>query len=186
MIKRRFVVLDSRSNSATPHKKSRMHKLIKELRRREVFKTVGLYVGISWITIEASSVMLPAFGAPDWTLRAIIILAVIGLPITVVLAWIYDITEGGVQVQDETDDGPVVPFGGRRTDFVVIGVLTAALGFSIYLNLTSGPGIDSNRRFREPDRGCHVRRIVGAGFDHRCRGGTEYHGIPKKRCAGGL
>jgi tetratricopeptide (TPR) repeat protein len=114
-----------------------MHRLIKELRRREVFRTIGLYVGIGWITIEAASVMLPAFGAPEWVLRAVIILAIIGLPIAIVLAWIYDVTDSGIEVQADPTDTIVVPFGGRKTDFVVIGVLTMALGFSLYLNLTS-------------------------------------------------
>jgi tetratricopeptide (TPR) repeat protein len=113
-----------------------MQKLIRELRRREVFRTVGLYVGISWILIEASSVMLPAFDAPEWTLRAVIIVAIIGLPITIVLAWVYDITEKGIEVQADVSDLPVVPFGGRRTDFVVIGVLVMALVISVYMNIT--------------------------------------------------
>jgi tetratricopeptide (TPR) repeat protein len=113
-----------------------MQKLIRELRRREVFRTVGLYVGISWILIEASSVMLPAFEAPEWTLRAVIIVAIIGLPITIVLAWVYDITDKGIEVQADVSDMPVVPFGGRRTDFVVIGVLVMALVISVYMNIT--------------------------------------------------
>jgi len=113
-----------------------MRKLIAELRRREVFRTLGLYIGISWILIEASSVMLPAFGAPDWTLRAVIICAIIGLPITAVLAWIYDVTESGIEVQSSTDGVPVIPFGGRKTDFAVIGVLVLALAISVYMNVT--------------------------------------------------
>jgi len=113
-----------------------MHRLIKELRRREVFRTVGLYVGIGWITIEGASVMLPAFDAPEWVLRAVIIIAIIGLPIAVVLAWIYDATDSGIEVTADPTDTVVIPFGGRKTDFVVIGVLVAALGFSVYLNFT--------------------------------------------------
>ena len=113
-----------------------MQKLIRELRRREVFRTVGLYVGISWILIEASSVMLPAFEAPDWTLRAVIIIAIIGLPITIVLAWVYDITDKGIEVQADVSDTQVIPFGSRRTDFVVIGVLVMALVISVYMNIT--------------------------------------------------
>jgi tetratricopeptide (TPR) repeat protein len=113
-----------------------MRKLIAELRRREVFRTVGLYIGIAWILIEAASVMLPAFGAPDWTLRAVIICAIIGLPITIVLAWIYDFTESGIEVQDATAVAPDIPFGGRKADFAVIGVLVLALAVSVYMNVT--------------------------------------------------
>ena len=80
--------------------------------------------------------MLPAFGAPDWVLRSIIILAIVGLPITAVLAWVYDITDSGLEIQADATDTVVIPFGGRKTDFVVIGVLTIALVFSLYINLT--------------------------------------------------
>ena len=116
-----------------------MRRLIMELRRREVFRTAGLYVGVSWIAIEASSVLLPAFDAPEWTLRALIIVAFIGFPITLVLAWIYDITDKGIEVQADASDTLVEPFGGRKTDFVVIGLLSVALIYSVYLNFTSGP-----------------------------------------------
>jgi hypothetical protein len=113
-----------------------MRRLIKELRRREVFRTVGLYIGIFWIVIEASSVFLPAFDAPDWVLRGIIIVAVMGLPVTAVLAWIYDVSDSGIEVQGDPTDTVVVPVGGRKTDFTVIGVLVVALGISVYLNVT--------------------------------------------------
>lgn len=116
-----------------------MRKFFKELRRREVLRTAGLYVGISWIAIEAASVMLPTFDAPDWALRAIIIAAAIGFPITIVLAWIYDITGAGIVKQADPTDTYVTPVGGRRMDFVVIGVLSVALVFSVYMNVTSGP-----------------------------------------------
>ena len=116
-----------------------MQGLIRELRRREVFRTAGLYVGIAWIAIEGASVLLPAFDAPDWVLRALIIAAVVGFPIAIVLAWIYDVTDKGIEVQGEPTDTVVVPFGGRKMDFIVIGVLSVALIFSVYMNLTSGP-----------------------------------------------
>lgn len=119
-----------------------MKKLIRELRRREVFRTAGLYVGVAWITIEAASVLLPAFEAPEWVLRALIILGVIGLPVAVVLAWIYDITDKGIEVQAEATDTVVIPFGGRKTDFIVIGVLAVALIFSIYLQVSDVEEVD--------------------------------------------
>lgn len=118
-----------------------MQRFIRELRRRAVFRTAGLYVGICWIAIEASSIILPAFEAPEWTMRAIIIAAIVGFPITVVLAWVYEITDHGIVVQEDATDTVVIPFGGRRTDFVVIGLLSVALIFAVYLNFTktSGP-----------------------------------------------
>ena len=118
-----------------------MQNFIRELRRREVFRTAGLYVGVAWIVIEGASVLLPAFDAPDWVLRALIYVAVIGFPVTLVLAWIYDITDKGIEVQADPTDTIVAPLFGRKMDFVVIGVLSVALIFSLYMNFTSGPEV---------------------------------------------
>ena len=118
-----------------------MPNLFRELRRREVFRAAGLYVGVAWIAIEGASVLLPAFDAPDWALRALIIVAIIGLPVVVVLAWIFDVTEKGIEITGDPTDTIVAPIGSRKMDFTVIGVLAVALIFSIYLNITSvGPG----------------------------------------------
>jgi tetratricopeptide (TPR) repeat protein len=136
-----------------------MHKLIKELRRREVFRTAGLYVGIAWIVVEASSVLFDAFEAPDWALQAVIIIAIIGLPVTIVLAWIFDITDHGIEVQADATDTQVIPFGGRRTDFAVIGVLSVALIFSVYLNIAGK--VDTADAPLEP------LSILIADFDNR-------------------
>jgi tetratricopeptide (TPR) repeat protein len=122
-----------------------MNRLFRELRRREVFRTAGLYVGICWILIEVASVVLPTFDAPDWALQAIIIATVVGFPITMVLAWVYDFTEHGVKVQADPTDTIVPPIGGRKMDFVVIGVLSVALILSLYMNVTSGPQVVEER-----------------------------------------
>ena len=58
-----------------------MNKFIKELLRREVFRTGGLYIGIAWIFIEASSVLLPTFDVPDWVFKTIVIGAFAGFPV---------------------------------------------------------------------------------------------------------
>jgi hypothetical protein len=119
-----------------------MSKLIRELRRREVFRTAGLYVGVAWILIEAASIFLPAFDAPEWVLRAMIIAAVAGLPIAVVLAWVYDVSDKGIEVQADATDTVIIPFGGRKMDFMVIGLLSVALIFSVYLNLSDDAVVD--------------------------------------------
>jgi tetratricopeptide (TPR) repeat protein len=134
-----------------------MSRLFRELRRREVFRTAGLYIGISWIVIEAASVLLPTFDAPDWTMRAVVIVAAVGFPITVVLAWIYDVTDKGIVAQADPTDTIVAPIG-RKMDFAVIGVLSAALVFSIYMNVMSGPAV-----IEEPD----PVSVLIADFDNR-------------------
>jgi tetratricopeptide (TPR) repeat protein len=118
-----------------------VNRFIRELRRREVFRTAGLYVGVSWILIEVSSVMLPTFDAPEWMLRAIIVTAIVGFPVMLVLAWVYNLTDHGLEVQADSTDTIIAPLGSRKMDFTVIGVLTVALILSVYMNLTSGPKV---------------------------------------------
>jgi len=118
-----------------------MKKLFRELRRREVFSTAGLYVGICWILIEVSSVVLPTFDAPEWMMRAIIITAMIGFPVMLVLSWIYNLTDEGLEVQGDPTDTIVAPLGSRKMDFAVIGVLSVALILSVYMNVTGGPTV---------------------------------------------
>jgi len=116
-----------------------MRKFILELRRREVFRSAGLYVGICWILIEGASIVLPAFDAPEFIMRFLIIAAFVGFPVTLVLAWIYDVSDKGIVVQADATDTVILPFAGRKSDLVVIGVLAVALIFSVYLNLTGEP-----------------------------------------------
>ena len=66
-----------------------------ELKRRNVPRVAAAYAVAAWLTVEVSSVVLPAFGAPDWTLRAVIIFMLLGLPIALVVAWAYQMTPEG-------------------------------------------------------------------------------------------
>jgi tetratricopeptide (TPR) repeat protein len=118
-----------------------LNKFIRELRRREVFRTAGLYVGVGWLLVEVASVVLPAFEAPEWVLRAMIIVMVVGFPVALVLAWIYDFTDHGIVVQGDPTDTVVPPLGSRKMDFVAIGVLSVALMVSVYFHITSGPDV---------------------------------------------
>lgn len=113
-----------------------MNRFIQELRRRSVFRVAGLYVGVSWILIEAASVLLPTFEAPEWALRWLVIVAFIGFPVALVLAWVFEITERGVVRESEVDETTRPLVGGRQADFIAIGILSVALIFSVYLNVT--------------------------------------------------
>ncbi|MEL7185752.1 MAG: tetratricopeptide repeat protein [Pseudomonadota bacterium] len=112
-----------------------MKRFIKELRRREVFRTAGLYVGICWILIEVGSVLLPTFDAPEWVFRGAIVVAICGFPVMLVMAWFFDVSEQGISFQGDPTDTVVEQLGAHKSDFVVIGVLVVALIVSLSLNV---------------------------------------------------
>jgi hypothetical protein len=68
-----------------------------ELRRRHVFRVAAAYGVVAWMISQAASIALPAFDAPAWVLRMVIVFAILGFPIAVVLAWVYEITPLGMR-----------------------------------------------------------------------------------------
>jgi len=85
---------------------SRLQSLLAELKRRNVFKVVSVYAVTAWVASMGAAELLPAFGAPDWSVRVFVIFALLGLPIAVVLAWAYEITPQGIQRDTTICAGP--------------------------------------------------------------------------------
>ena len=54
---------------------------VSELRRRQVFRTAAWYGGLAWAAIEIANTVFPQFGLPGWSVRAVIVAAVLGLPV---------------------------------------------------------------------------------------------------------
>lgn len=97
--------------------------LLSELKRRSVFKVASVYAVTAWGASMGAAQMLPAFGAPAWSVRLFVLIAVLGLPIAIVLAWAYEITPQGVVRDDSKDDGaaPALPAGGSGRTTVMHG-----------------------------------------------------------------
>src|SRR5436305_6434181 len=76
-----------------------------ELKRRKVFKVGAAYLVVAWLVVQAASIGFPAFDAPPWALRIFILVALLGFPIAVVLAWVFDITREGVKLDVGTSGG---------------------------------------------------------------------------------
>ena len=101
-----------------------------ELKQRRVFRVLIVYAIAAWAVIQVSDTILPRLGAPDWTVTFVIILAGVGLPIALVLAWLYDITPDGVQ------RAPRSP-ASRGVALIGIGMVTALVAFGAYWRLQS-------------------------------------------------
>jgi TolB-like protein len=71
--------------------------LIAELQRRKVFKVGAAYLVVAWLAVQAASIAFPTFEAPLWALRVFILVALLGFPLALVMAWIFDVTPEGVR-----------------------------------------------------------------------------------------
>lgn len=67
-----------------------------ELKRRKVIKVGGAYLVVAWLAVQAASIGFPAFEAPQWALRVFIFVCLLGFPVTLILAWAFDVTPEGL------------------------------------------------------------------------------------------
>lgn len=99
-----------------------------QLRRRRVTRTVVTYVAAAFAVLEATGYAVPRFGLVDDVARLVMGVLVLGFPLTVVLAWTYDLTPTGVvRTPDDApgDATPTAPRLGRSTWLLLVVVLTA-------------------------------------------------------------
>lgn len=67
-----------------------------ELKRRKVLRSLAIYAGTAFIILEASTIIFPRWGFPEWTIDLVLWLLILGAVINVIIAWIYDFSSGGV------------------------------------------------------------------------------------------
>jgi len=76
---------------------NRLLQFWQELKRRKVIKVMAMYAATAFIIMEGADIMLPRLGLPDWTVTFIVILLLVGFPITIILSWIFDVTPEGLK-----------------------------------------------------------------------------------------
>ncbi len=107
--------------------------LFDELRRRNVFRAAFAYVVVAWLILQVADVILPNLGAPDWVFRVILLVLVIGFPVLLVIAWVFELTTEGFKRESEIEHSTAGGHRiGRQLDFVIIAMLAVALGYFVY------------------------------------------------------
>ncbi len=103
-------------------------RLLTELKRRNVFRMAALYIVAAWLIMQVAEVLVSLGNLPDWVGPAILAVLAIGFPIALVFSWVYEITPDGITLEKNIEAGAsVTHITGRRMDFVVIALLSAAL-----------------------------------------------------------
>ncbi len=103
--------------------------VLEEVRSRRVGKVVAAYLAFAFAAAEAAT--LPGLSLPEWAVRVILGALVLGFPVTVVLAWTYDITPTGV-VRTPDDLSVVAPETKPRA-WLVVTVLGVVIGAVLHL-----------------------------------------------------
>ena len=101
-----------------------------ELKRRNVYKVAIAYIVAGWAFSQGIAQVFPVFEVPNWLIRSVVLLIIIGLPIALVLAWTFEITPQGIK---RTETADAMPGSARPKKYVWIHVVVIGVAISIGL-----------------------------------------------------
>ena len=102
-----------------------------ELKRRNVYRVAVAYTVVAWLIIQVSATIFPAFNAPSWVLKVIILLLGLGFFLAVALAWAFEITATGIKrTEDVTPQERRAPPKGR---LIALTAIVAAVAVALLL-----------------------------------------------------
>ena len=94
-----------------------MERLLHAIRQRRLDRIAAAYGVAAWLVVQAGSIVLPTFGAPEWVLKAVIFAAFLGFPVALWIAWYL------------TSPQPAssAAMSGRRIDLALLAGLSAVV-----------------------------------------------------------
>ncbi len=78
-----------------------------ELKRRNVYKVAVAYGVVAWLLMQVASQIFPFFDIPNWVVRLVVLLLIIGFPVALIIAWAFEVTSEGIK-RTEADRGVTI------------------------------------------------------------------------------
>ncbi len=121
-----------------------MSGFFEEVKRRKVYRVAVAYIIVAGGVIQLASAAFPAWELPNWALRLVIVLLLIGFPIALILAWAFDVTPEGIR----STPSAAAPRTHRRRNIIMLvatGVMASAIaGFFLLPRVSSARKIDKS------------------------------------------
>ena len=108
-----------------------LKKFFAELKRRNVYKVAVAYVIVGWLLVQVATQVFPFFEIPNWAVRLVVLVIIIGFPIALVIAWAFELTPEGLKRTEFADELPTKSLRSRVWIYVVIiaGAISVSLFF---------------------------------------------------------
>jgi TolB-like protein len=101
---------------------------LEELNRRNVIKVAVFYTVASWLILQVAELLFDVLGLPESWLRLVLALLVLGLPLVLVFAWVFELTPDGVKREKDVDRSQsITRQTGRRMDVAIVVLLVLAI-----------------------------------------------------------
>ncbi len=116
-----------------------------ELKRRNVYKVAVAYAVVSWLLVQVATQVFPFFEIPNWAVRVVVVLSVLGFPVALILSWAFEITPEGIKPEGEVDRR-ITRKTGRKLTAVIVIVAALAAGVTVFRFLHSQQGIEAAKQ----------------------------------------
>src|SRR5438477_12506924 len=103
-----------------------------ELKRRNVYKVAVAYIVAGWALSQGIAQVFPVFDIPNWAVRLIVLLIIIGLPIALVLAWSFEITPQGIKRTETADAMPATATRRKKHAWIYVVVIGALVSIVLF------------------------------------------------------
>src|SRR3954468_11933580 len=100
-----------------------------ELKRRNVYKVGVAYAVIAWLLMQVASQIFPFFEVPNWVVRLVILLLVVGFPIALMIAWAFEVTSEGIKSTEAAD---AAGQRSRGVAWIYVVLIGAALSVGLF------------------------------------------------------
>jgi TolB-like protein len=112
---------------------------IRELKRRHVFKVGVAYLAIAWLLAQVLDLAFDAFDTPAWVMKTVLALLAAGFVPALLLAWVYELTPGGISKDPgPADAAPRTAASGRGLLYATLVALLFG-GITFFLTREQAP-----------------------------------------------
>ena len=147
-----------------------------ELKRRNVYKVAVAYAIVAWLLIQVATQVFPFFEIPNWAVRLVVLVLILGFPVALILSWAFEITPEGIKREKDVDPGQsITPQTGRKLVAITAVLAVIAAGLFAYQFVrsksaaTSSTGTTSARPDTAVLRPIPEKSIAVLPFCWKCR-----------------
>ena len=109
------------------------HNFLAELKRRHVYRGAIAYAVVAWLLIQIATQVFPFFEIPNWIVRLVVLVAVLGFPIALIIAWAFEMTPQGIKRAENIAPNEYVPhWSARRFAALIVAIAMLATGLMMF------------------------------------------------------
>ncbi|MGI8481843.1 MAG: tetratricopeptide repeat protein, partial [Chthoniobacterales bacterium] len=109
-----------------------------ELKRRNVYKVAVAYAVVAWLLMQIATQIFPFFEIPNWAVRLVVLLLILGFPVALILAWAFELTPEGIKrAEDVAPNQSITPRTGRKLLWITAVLAVIAAGLLVFQFLHS-------------------------------------------------